>query len=141
MALSRTATIKLDSLGNGRLEVENITKESLTIGTDGLSSNISLNLWEEMRFALFMHYEKDLDSFAKELLLTSTSNGAKALNLDSGVLEIGKSADIISFKLPDKIEDIDSFSYTHHTTKQKFPKNLYRWEILGFVNLFNTINI
>ncbi len=54
-----------------------------------------------------MHYEKDLDSFAKDLLLASTKNGAKALNLDSGVLEIGKSADIISFRLPDKIENMD----------------------------------
>ncbi len=69
-----------------------------------------------------MHYEKDLDNFAKDLLLASTKNGAKALNLNSGVLEIGKSADIISFRLPDKIENMIDWLRILYCRNRKFSR-------------------
>ena len=88
-------------LGNGRLNIEEIEEKSLTLGTDGLSSNNSLNLWDEMRMAMMMHFEADLKELSKTLLQASTINSAKALNLNSGSLEIGKNADIITLRLPD----------------------------------------
>ena len=71
------------------------------IGTDGLSSNISLNLWNELRAALLMHTNDDLLKTAKELLIAATQNGALALGLNSGIIEEGKDADMICLKLPD----------------------------------------
>ncbi len=95
-------------LGNPMLNLKKV-KESginLTIGTDGLSSNVSLNLWDEMRVFIYAHNEEDLLKAAKDALLASTKNGAKALGLvDNGVLETGKHADLISVVLPDIVED------------------------------------
>jgi len=89
-------------LNSGRLDIESIDKDMLCLGTDGLSSNISLNLWSEMRIALMMHFEKDLHKLATKLIKISTLNGAKALKLNNGTLEKNRDADIISIKLPDK---------------------------------------
>lgn len=71
---------------------------SLNIGTDGLSSNISLNFFDELRANLLIHSEIDLPNLAKTLLLASTLSGAKALGLENGSLEAGKLADIAVFK-------------------------------------------
>ncbi len=71
------------------------------IATDGLSSNISLNLWNELRCALLMQTKRDLSKTAKELLTAATRNGASALKLESGTLEKDKDADIIAFRLPE----------------------------------------
>ncbi len=86
-------------LGNGRLEIGHLKR--LTLGTDGLSSNISLNLWDEMRAALMMHAQMPLNALARRLLLAATSEGAAALGQNSGVLETFKEADMIVVQLPD----------------------------------------
>ena len=67
---------------------------SLNIGTDGLSSNMSLNFLDELRANLLIHAEFDPLELAKILLLASTKNAAKALNLDSGEIKAGKLADL-----------------------------------------------
>ncbi len=90
-------------LNSGRLEIENIDKDMLNLATDGLSSNISLNLWDEMRAALMLHFRADIDNLSKRLLQMSTKNAAKALNLNSGVLAKEKDADILVVKLADKL--------------------------------------
>jgi cytosine/adenosine deaminase-related metal-dependent hydrolase len=95
-------------LGNGRLAVEKL--QSFTLGTDGMSSNDSLNLWDEMRAALMLHHHAPLTLFAKKLLLSATREGAKALGLEKGVLEEGKDADIIMITLPDEVEDDESLA-------------------------------
>ncbi|MDR0762098.1 MAG: metal-dependent hydrolase, partial [Campylobacteraceae bacterium] len=58
-------------LGTGALDIKNINA-LLTLGTDGLSSNISLNLWDEMRAALFTHQNHELNSLAILLLQAAT---------------------------------------------------------------------
>ena len=90
-------------LGCGRLKIEklNRTKIPWLLGTDGLSSNSSLNLWDEMRAALMMHNESKLESLALDLLKAVTSKAAKALNLPIGKIEEGNWADIIIVTLPD----------------------------------------
>lgn len=73
---------------------------SVHLGTDGLSSNISLSMLDEMRANLLIHKDfADLAELAKSLLLMATRNGAKALNLELGELKAGKIADFSVFKV------------------------------------------
>ena len=71
---------------------------SFNIGTDGLSSNLSLNFLDELRANLLIHANIPLEKLARILLLSATSGGAKALNLNLGELKSGKIADIAVFK-------------------------------------------
>ena len=89
-------------LGVGALDVEAVEKEkiNLTLGTDGLSSNISLSLWDEMRCALMMHPNKELNALAKTLLQSVTCNAAHALRLPCGALKEGLASDMIVVTLP-----------------------------------------
>ena len=90
-------------LNNGCLRIEEVDK--LTLGTDGLSSNNSLNLWDEMRMALMMHTQHSPHTLAQKLLLAATLHGAKSLSQNSGEIAVGKDADIIITRLPDHVKD------------------------------------
>ncbi len=104
-------------LGAKKLDIKDL--ENLTIGTDGLSSNNSLNLWDELRTALMIHNEFEVNDLAKKLLKSVTLNGAKALNLNSGQIAKGKYADMILVQGLGEIEDIDTIatSLILHTKK------------------------
>ncbi len=94
-------------LGNALLDtdlLEDIGCE-WNIATDGLSSNLSLNMWDELRSALLMHHDKDLREMAKRLILGATFYASKALGLNNGWLESGKDADFIIISLGKEIED------------------------------------
>lgn len=94
-------------LGGCLLDVEtakNMGIEYIT-ATDGLSSNYSLNLWNELRSALFGYTDLSLKLLPYDLLKSVTINAAKALNLDSGKLEVGYNADLIAFRLPGLVEE------------------------------------
>lgn len=95
-------------LGVGKLSIRNI--ENLTIGTDGLSSNISLNLWDEMRAILFSHEKMQINTLAKKILTAVTSNGAKALNLNCGEITKDKYADFIICEVNDDLENIEEIA-------------------------------
>lgn len=90
-------------LGNGRLVVEKL--DAFTLGTDGLSSNNSLSMWDEMRAALNLHHQAPLEKFALRLLHASTKEASNALGLFKGVLEEGRDADIIMIRLPERVEE------------------------------------
>ena len=83
-------------LGQKCLNLKKVRKNGLkfSIGTDGLSSNISLNLWDELRANLLAHPKIELNKLAKMLLIAATKDGANALNLDAGEIKVGKIADI-----------------------------------------------
>jgi cytosine/adenosine deaminase-related metal-dependent hydrolase len=68
---------------------------NISIGTDSLASNVSLNMLKEMKVLR----EMGLDS--ETILKLSTINGAKALKMEHlvGSVEIGKYADLIGVKL------------------------------------------
>jgi len=91
-------------LGCGRLKLEKLSSLKIpwALATDGLSSNSSLNLWDEMRSALMMHSELELESLALDLLKAVTSKAANALNLPIGEIKEGNWADIIVVTL-DKV--------------------------------------
>lgn len=90
-------------LGVGKLDMKKLpTKENFTIGTDGLSSNISLNLWDELRAFLLVHAHTSLNSLAKTALLSVTKNAANALHLNAGMVQKDSLADLLVCTLPDK---------------------------------------
>jgi cytosine/adenosine deaminase-related metal-dependent hydrolase len=95
-------------LGTGVLDIANVIKRgvSLTLGTDGLSSNITTNLWDEMRAAIFTHYNTKLESLAGSLLKLVTIEAARALSLDKGILQKDFDADIIALSLKEMPSDI-----------------------------------
>ena len=73
---------------------------SVNLGTDGLSSNISLSMLDEMRANLLIHKNfKDLNELAKKLILMATLKPAQALNLELGEIKVGKIADFSVFEI------------------------------------------
>ena len=81
-----------------------------SIGTDGLSSNNSLSMFDELRNVLITHWEKNIIDFSKVLLKSATVNPAISMGLNKGVLEKDYDADMIAFSLPDEIEDINDLA-------------------------------
>jgi len=103
-------------LTNSALDLTNLNDINTALGTDGLSSNISLSSFDELRSALLIHTNYNLNSLATKLLLFATNGGAKALGLDKGILKEGFDADIISFKLPQKTKKENlAYSVILHT--------------------------
>lgn len=106
-------------LNNTILNLSYLDDIPLAMGTDGLSSNHSLNMFEELRNSFFMHTNLDPDHLAQKLIKAVTNGGAQALGLQKGVLEKNLDADIISFKLPDICTDKKDLATAIilHTTK------------------------
>ena len=74
------------------------------LGTDSAVSNNSLDLWEEMRFALLLQRAnlEDVEAVtARDVLRLATLGGAEAMGLSSetGSLTPGKQADLIAVRL------------------------------------------
>lgn len=108
-------------LGGGRLNLELLDSHQIpvAIATDGLSSNTSLSLWDEMRSALMLHPQPDINDFAKKLLRMATAEAASALGDSSGILEAGRDSDMILLDLPGPCNDLESLPlqlllHTHH---------------------------
>jgi cytosine/adenosine deaminase-related metal-dependent hydrolase len=88
----------------GRMQLRKFLDAGITVGlgTDSLASVPSLNMWDEMRYALQIHRKDGVS--AEDIFRLATIGGAKALGLDNkiGTLETGKKADIIAVPLPQK---------------------------------------
>nr|3V7P_A Chain A, Amidohydrolase family protein [Nitratiruptor sp. SB155-2] len=111
-------------LGNGVLDLEKIKSIPYAIATDGLSSNYSLNMYEELKAALFVHPNKEATTFAKELIIRATKAGYDALGFEGGEIAVGKDADMQLIDLPEGLTNVEDL-YLHvilHTTK---PKKVY----------------
>lgn len=92
-------------LNNTKLDLNKLKDINFSIGTDGLSSNNSLSMFDELRNCLMMHVNNHALEFSKDLLKAATKSGSKALGLNKGELVKGSDADIISIILPDSVED------------------------------------
>lgn len=98
-------------LGVGRLPVEKLTELNIpfSVATDGLSSNTSLNIFDELRSALMLHHQAPMRELSHILIRGITSVPANIFGLNSGEIAIGKDADFALINLPDRpnsLEDI-----------------------------------
>jgi len=102
-------------LGCGRLPIEEL-KLPFTVATDGLSSNDSLNIFDEMRAALLLHNDIPIQALATQLLQAITADAADILGLNCGKIETSKLADfaIITLKeAPKRVEELALWSILH----------------------------
>jgi cytosine/adenosine deaminase-related metal-dependent hydrolase len=95
-------------LSNKRLKVEKL--DTFTLATDGLSSNNSLSLWDEMRAALMLHNEISLLELSKKLFHSVTLEASNSLDLNKGVLKVGKDADMIVLSMLDYEENTEKLA-------------------------------
>jgi len=109
-------------LNNTVLNLSYLNDIPLTLGTDGLSSNYTLDMFEEMKNGFFIHTNFTPEELAQKLIAAATINAAKALNLQNkGSLEVGKDSDIITFQIP-HIEDINDLATAIILHKTKINK-------------------
>ena len=116
-------------LGNGGLDLDIIKGHNIKwlCATDGLSSNYTLSLFEEMKIALFMHKDTALLPLAKSLLNSVTIDAAKALNLNTGEIQEGKNSDLIVMDLGEEASEqlplhiiLQNYPLTHRYINGKF---------------------
>jgi cytosine/adenosine deaminase-related metal-dependent hydrolase len=88
-------------LGNGVLDLERLRGQNIPFvcGTDGLSSNYALDLFEEMKSSLFSHPESDLLSLAHTLWQSVTVNAAEGLRLNCGKILPNYDADFLVMRV------------------------------------------
>lgn len=84
-------------LGNGVLDLNALDNNGIRFvcGTDGLSSNYALDLFEEMKIALYIHPNDDLLNLAHKLWKSVTSDAADSLRLNCGTISAGYDADLL----------------------------------------------
>lgn len=87
-------------LGCGRLAIEDL-ELPFSLATDGLSSNDSLSIFDELRAALMLHNDIPIQELALRLLKTVTADAAEILGLNCGKIESGKLADFTVVTLPE----------------------------------------
>jgi len=94
-------------LGNGVLDLKPLEEKKIPLlcGTDGLSSNYTLDLFEEMKISLFMHPHDDLLSLSQKLWRGVTSLAAAVLKLNCGRIMSGYDADILVLRVNYPIND------------------------------------
>ncbi|HLD23196.1 MAG TPA: aminofutalosine deaminase family hydrolase [Sulfuricurvum sp.] len=88
-------------LGNGVLALKSLSDQNIRFvcGTDGLSSNYTLDLFEEMKIALFVHPHDDLLTLAYTLWQSVTVNAAEALRLNCGKIMSDYDADFLVIRI------------------------------------------
>ncbi|MFQ6060182.1 MAG: amidohydrolase [Thermoplasmata archaeon] len=75
---------------------------NISLGTDGCASNNNLDMFESMKFAaLLQKFSLNYSTVmpATEAFQLATLNGAEALGFESGVVEVGKLADLVLLDL------------------------------------------
>jgi len=105
-------------LGVGRLPIEILKDLDLkySIATDGLSSNDSLSILDELRAGLMLHHQAPIELLAMKFIESITSSAADILGLDCGRIEVGKLSDFAVVTLteaPKREEEIALWSILH----------------------------
>ncbi|MBR4150085.1 MAG: amidohydrolase [Firmicutes bacterium] len=112
-------------LGSGFARIVEAVKRgvNVAIGTDGCASNNDLDMFEEMRLAALLCSGTARDAAAISagtVLDMATVNGARALGRkDTGLLEVGKKADVIAINMdaPHLRPDFDTASLIVYCAK------------------------
>lgn len=91
-------------LASGLFPYQKLKKKGINIslGTDGPASNNNLDMLEEMKIgALIQKYQEKNPRFcsAQEIFRAATINGAKALRIKAGKIQVGQLADLILIDL------------------------------------------
>lgn len=104
-------------LGSGIANIYNMKQKGINVclGTDGVASNNTLDLFEEVKLSALLAkgITNNPESItANDVIKMATINGAKALNRDEeiGSLEVGKKADIIMIDF-NNINHIPTYDY------------------------------
>jgi cytosine/adenosine deaminase-related metal-dependent hydrolase len=97
-------------LNNKTIDLNKFDDIILAIGTDGLSSNISLNMFDELRNALWVHTEYPINDLSQKLLQAATLGGAQVLGVNAGMLQAQKDADMIVLEFDDTLQDEDIYT-------------------------------
>ncbi len=87
-------------LGCGRLAIEALSLP-FSVATDGLSSNDSLNIFDELKAAIMMHHDIPIQELSEKLLRAVTADAADILRLNCGKIEVDKLADFAVVTLPE----------------------------------------
>jgi cytosine/adenosine deaminase-related metal-dependent hydrolase len=86
------------------------------LGTDSLASSESLNFLDEIRAA----EEMLVDVSREEILHMATKGGAETVGMDCGVIEKGRPADLIGFRLRGEFDDWYSLPFEPEREKADF---------------------
>ncbi len=92
------SNLKLATGGIAQITELDKAGATVTLGSDSVASNNSLNMFETMKMAALLqkhHYWKADVIPTQRLLDFATINGAKAVGFDAGSIEAGKLADIV----------------------------------------------
>ncbi len=102
-------------LGCGRLAIEDLHLP-FTVATDGLSSNDSLNIFDELKAAIMLHNDIHIQDLSEKLLRAVTGDAADILGLNCGKIQIDKLADFAIVTLPEapkRTEELALWSILH----------------------------
>lgn len=88
-------------LGCGRLVIEELPLP-FAVATDGLSSNDSLNILDELKAAIMLHNDIPIQELSEKLLRAVTGDAAEILGLNCGKIEVDKLADFAVLTLPEE---------------------------------------
>ena len=97
----------------GKLDINSV--KNLLLGTDGLSSNYSLSILDELKSALLMHIDINPKELALKLINAITINATKAIDLKVGDIKEDYFADFAIFKLPNDLSDNSNEALAMHT--------------------------
>jgi len=95
-------------LGVGKLAIETLNLP-YTIATDGLSSNDSLNIFDELRSTLMLHNTLGIQALADRLIEAITADASDILGVNAGKIEVGKWADfalVTLAEIPQREEEL-----------------------------------
>ncbi len=111
-------------LGNGVLDLQKARPLPYALATDGLSSNYSLNMYEELRAALFVHPRNEAKAFAKELVIHATKIAHQILGFDAGEIAVGKPACLQVVDIPKDLKKLEEI-YLHLILHTQSPQKVF----------------
>jgi cytosine/adenosine deaminase-related metal-dependent hydrolase len=99
-------------LGSSPMPLNQIMKQGIkfTTATDGLSSNYSLNILDELRCALMLHSDIEINLLANRLIESITKSANEVLGFNGGVIAKGRDANLVLLYLPSQVKNNETLS-------------------------------